>query len=930
MAEFDAPQLLVMLEARIREFERNFQKASRITNDNWRGIENRSRAAARNLEGVMASMGRSLVAPLSGIGAALSTREILRYADAWTAAKNSLAVVGVTGVQQTAVLNELFQSAQRNAAPLSALTTLYGRAAQVSTELGASQAELLKFSDGVAVALRVAGTDATQASGALLQLGQALGSAKVQAEEFNSINEGARPILMAVANGMASAGGSVAKLKELVNEGKVTNREFFRAFIEGMGSIEAMAANSSQTIGQAYTKITNALTRYIGETDESLGASQRLAQGLNSLADSFGQTADIVLKVAAVIGGALVGRAIAPMVASLALGTAGMIQFVASLRSALAVALAVGTATGTAKAAIAGIGAAAGPLGLIIGGALVGSLVLFGSSSAKATEGAKAYEAALLRVEQAAKKTGDATVDAAQRLVASQRSALLAGLQVAEQTERQTQRQLSGFIRLVDDFSMRQFISPAQVEQLKQLDRELQSGEKTSKTAADALEALGRSLNPGPLVDRINEIIAALRKQVAVTNEAAAALGALGGGPSFRRSENESMSAYERMAQAGRAFRAEAERRNALTSEQVTLEAKIAEIRKKANEGGVTLRESEIRSMAQAEIAADERRSGEGGGRTSTRQRRTTDDSFNREVQAIRDRIAMLVLERETVGKGYEEQERRRMQLELEQQTLRRLQDTARSNGDAQWRNISLSEQQRSAIAAVATEYGRQADALRRVSEGHERAKQAAEEFYSTSKNELVDVVLGTKSWDQALRSLGNRLASLALNAAFDAIFKPAGGGGLFGSLSGIFSKLMGFSEGGYTGNGGKYEPAGIVHRGEYVLPQEAVARIGVKNLEAIRRGVPGYAGGGSVGAIPVPAIPSPPARGFTGANASGANVTISPVVTVTANGGTPQQNQDLAERTSREMINGIRAIVGEELIKALKPNGLIEAHGRL
>ena len=32
-----------------------------------------------------------------------------------------------------------------------------------------------------------------------------------------------------------------------------------------------------------------------------------------------------------------------------------------------------------------------------------------------------------------------------------------------------------------------------------------------------------------------------------------------------------------------------------------------------------------------------------------------------------------------------------------------------------------------------------------------------------------------------------------------------------------------GWSTGGYTGAGGKYEPAGIVHRGEYVLPKESV-----------------------------------------------------------------------------------------------------------
>lgn len=42
------------------------------------------------------------------------------------------------------------------------------------------------------------------------------------------------------------------------------------------------------------------------------------------------------------------------------------------------------------------------------------------------------------------------------------------------------------------------------------------------------------------------------------------------------------------------------------------------------------------------------------------------------------------------------------------------------------------------------------------------------------------------------------------------------------------------FAEGGYTGAGGKYEPAGIVHKGEYVFTQEDVNRIGLGNLEAM------------------------------------------------------------------------------------------------
>lgn len=53
-----------------------------------------------------------------------------------------------------------------------------------------------------------------------------------------------------------------------------------------------------------------------------------------------------------------------------------------------------------------------------------------------------------------------------------------------------------------------------------------------------------------------------------------------------------------------------------------------------------------------------------------------------------------------------------------------------------------------------------------------------------------------------------------------------------------------GFAGGGYTGDGGKYEPAGIVHKGEYVWDKETTA----KYRPQLEAGVlPGYASGGFV-----------------------------------------------------------------------------------
>jgi hypothetical protein len=78
---------------------------------------------------------------------------------------------------------------------------------------------------------------------------------------------------------------------------------------------------------------------------------------------------------------------------------------------------------------------------------------------------------------------------------------------------------------------------------------------------------------------------------------------------------------------------------------------------------------------------------------------------------------------------------------------------------------------------------------------------------------------------------------------------------------------IRGYASGGYTGPGGKYEPAGIVHKGEVVFEKRVVDREGVNALLALRAGkariVPGYADGGLVG-VPAPTFRSaPPVAAF-------------------------------------------------------------------
>ncbi|HDK7323838.1 TPA: phage tail tape measure protein, partial [Cronobacter sakazakii] len=97
------------------------------------------------------------------------------------------------------------------------------------------------------------------------------------------------------------------------------------------------------------------------------------------------------------------------------------------------------------------------------------------------------------------------------------------------------------------------------------------------------------------------------------------------------------------------------------------------------------------------------------------------------------------------------------------------------------------------------------------------------------------------------LKGIVQMINQLVVFNAIQGAAKSMSGSGV-GWIKGIGDFFVGHAEGGYTGDGGKYEPKGIVHGGEFVFTKEATKALGVNNLYALMRSAQGYANGGYVG----------------------------------------------------------------------------------
>jgi tape measure domain-containing protein len=262
------------------------ESAAKIALTAARTAEVQERAALRaaKANAMVSDSFAKLKSVVAGVGGIYAANEIRKAADEYQALQNKLTALGVAQSNLGDVTKRLTEIANKSYSSLEGVGTLYARLISATQRLGASSADMLKFTEAAANAMAIYGTTGGTATGSMLQLSQAMAGVNIRAQEYRSIQDGMLPLLQVVANHIDAAGGSISKLQQIMKAQKLTSKEFFEAVIEGSDELKLALAKIIPTTAQVGTIFRNAFVVAVGQLNDSTGATRLFAVAVHTLA----------------------------------------------------------------------------------------------------------------------------------------------------------------------------------------------------------------------------------------------------------------------------------------------------------------------------------------------------------------------------------------------------------------------------------------------------------------------------------------------------------------------------------------------------------------------------------------------------------------------------------------------------------------------
>lgn len=268
-----------------KQFELNFTKAqakakqfSERTTQYLNNIEKAANTINKTTSrtfwaGIISSGGSYLSSGIS---------DVMKYADSYTELQNRIRLVTNSQTAMVAATESVFDISLKTNQAVGATAQIYQRFAQNADRLNLSQLQVSELTETVAKSVAISGASAGAAEAALMQFGQALGSAELRGDELNSVIEQTPGLADAIAKGL---GVTTGELKNLAKAGQLDIHTVIQALVKARDTVDNDFNKRVKTLSMSFTNLETSITKFSGEANSALGVTQKLATGVDFVSD---------------------------------------------------------------------------------------------------------------------------------------------------------------------------------------------------------------------------------------------------------------------------------------------------------------------------------------------------------------------------------------------------------------------------------------------------------------------------------------------------------------------------------------------------------------------------------------------------------------------------------------------------------------------
>lgn len=248
------------------------------------------------------------------LGAGL-IKDLIKTADEFKLLNSAIKLSTRSETEFNRAQEELFAISQRTGTELRSNVDLFRRVSASVRDMGGSQERAFGIIELIGKSVALSGVAAETSAAGIQQFNQGLGSGVLRGEEFNSVMENTPRLAQALADGLKTTKG---ELRAMAEQGKLTSDVVLKALESQADALNNEFKQVPETIDRALVRIGNAWTKFLGQLDETGGATASIAGGLNKIAANMQEIVNTGFALVKILGAVYAAKFITGITATTA------------------------------------------------------------------------------------------------------------------------------------------------------------------------------------------------------------------------------------------------------------------------------------------------------------------------------------------------------------------------------------------------------------------------------------------------------------------------------------------------------------------------------------------------------------------------------------------------------------------------------------